>query len=269
MRSVAPSCLLVAPVLLVLTTLAAVAQMDVNPIEFDYDRPRVGVEIGLSSAQQQGIYRTGCGEFTKGARLNPLLAVAYDYPIVNKVLRFEGLLGFQWKSLSSVYNSREQVVLQSGGQHVFVDVDFENKGTASLSYLFLMPSLKFYLARGLYLGGGLSAGLSMGATTQYTKTILSRTVVIQDLGLSEVTYAPEESSDPYTRVFPEEDRSDASSFAIDAVAFAGAEFRVGPRLFIGPRLLFGYPLNNVFSDPELKVLSFQFLVGARYDLMFQ
>jgi len=243
------------------------AQGEDNPLEFRTEFQRIGVEVGFSSVWQSGEYLAGCGRFTEGARLNPLIAAAYDYPLIPGTLRFEALLGYQGRSVRSTYNSRENVSVRSdNGIHPDVTVDFENEGTASFSYVFLLPSAKLYFTKALYAGAGINAGLLLGASTQYTKTILSKTVNISELGISEVYYPEEESSDPYTKVFPEEDRPDASAFALDAAFYVGAEFPLGRRMKLGPRLLYTLPLTPVFENPELKLNTFQFLVGLRIDL---
>lgn len=251
-----------------LLTCASIArgQAAVNPIEFTYDYPRIGGEIGLTPTWQSGIYRSGCGEFVEGARINPLLALAYDHPIVDDVARFEILAGWMLHSVSSRYTSRETVVLQTDRGTARVEVDFENEGDLSVSYFFLLPSVKIYLMEALYAGGGLSAGLLSSATTQYRKTILTKSLMIPELGLSEVSYPEEESDDPYTKIFPEEERPDAQGFALDLALYVGAEFKLSERLHVGPRILFAYPVTTVLSDPDLKLLSMQLTLGVRYAL---
>jgi hypothetical protein len=247
------------------------AQRDVNPLEFSYEYPRIGAEFGLSSVWQSGVYYAGCGRFTEGAKINALIAAAYDRPMGSS-FRFEALLGFQGRSLSSSYPSRENVPLVTDGaggdrQVIRVDVDFENIGSASFSYLFLLPSAKFYFTKGLYAGAGINASLLMTKTTQYTKNIVSKTASLGELGLWTVSYSPEESSDPYSKVFPEEEIQDASSIGLDAALYVGAEFAVAKRLKLGPRLLYTIPFTPVLNTPEeLKLNTLQFLLGVRYEL---
>jgi hypothetical protein len=242
------------------------AQAMVDPIEFTYEYPRLGGEIGLTPTWQSGVYRTGCGEFVEGTRINPLIAIAYDQPVIEKLARFELLAGWMQHSVSSRYNSRDSVVLKTEGGSVRVDVDFENQGELRTSYFFLLPSIKFNILETVYAGAGVSAGFLTGATSQYSKRILTQTVMIPELGLSEISYPEEESSDPYTKIFEEEDRPEAQAFALDMAIYVGAEFKVGERLRIGPRLLFAYPLTTIFDEPELKLLSTQVTLGARYAL---
>lgn len=241
------------------------AQSDDTPLNPTDILPRVGGEFGLSSGWQTGSYIARCGTFTKGSRVSPLIAIAYDRTYGRK-FRFEGLLGVQGRGVSSSYNSSENVVLQTPGGPARAAVDFENVGTLSATYLFVLPSMKFYITRGFYVGAGVSAGLLLGASTQYTKNIISRTVVVDDLGLSEVYYPSEESSDAYSKVFPEESREDASGIAVDAVAYVGAEIPFGSRLAIGPRIAYILPVTTVLVSPDLKLNALQFLIGARLSL---
>lgn len=257
-------------VLLALTFVAgtslARAQATVNPIEFTYDYPRVGLEIGLTPTWQSGVYRTGCGEFVEGTRVNPLIALAYDHPVVEDLARVEVLAGWMLHSVASRYTSRETVVLQTDRGTARVEVDFENEGELNASYFFLLPSFKLYLFESLYAGAGVSAGFLGGATTQYKKTIVTKSLIIPELGLSEVSYPEEESDDPYTKIFPEEERPDAQGFALDLAVYVGAELKLGERLRAGPRILFAYPVTTVLSDPDLRLLSMQLSLGVRYAL---
>jgi hypothetical protein len=241
-----------------------------DPLEYSYEYPRIGAEFGLTSVWQSGVYSSGCGRFEEGAKINALVAAAYDKPFAGN-FRFEALLGYQGRSLSSSYPSRENIPVVTDGtsgdrQVIRTDVDFENVGRASFSYFFLLPSAKFYFTKGLYAGAGINAGLLMTKTTQYTKNIVSKT--FQRFGRSwTVSYQDEESSDPYSKVFPEEELTDASSFAVDAALYVGAEFPVAKRFKLSPRLVYTIPFTPVLNTPdELKLNTFQFLLGVRYEL---
>ena len=244
------------------------AQMNVNPLDFEYVYPRIGADIGLSSVWQNGTYIAGCGRFETGAQINPLFALAYDHPITNAI-RFEALLGYQGRSVSSSYNSRENVVLQTTNGAIPVDIDFENIGNARFSYGFLLPSVKMYLAGKFFAGVGISANLLLSSSTQYTKNILSKTVMLDDLKLSEVYYSEAESSDPYSKVFDEEQPDPVNGFGIDGVVYLGGEFEVSRGVMLVPRVLMTIPFSPVIPDPELKLMTLQFLIGARFNLYTQ
>ncbi len=254
------------------------AQED-NPLNFTDKYRRIGFEIGFTSAWQSGIYQAGCGLFEKGANLNLLVSAAYDQQI-NDVLQFEGLLGYQSKNISSSYISEENIGIATEGGAVNAAVSFDNIGTANFSYIFAQPSLKFYPFKNLYVGGGTSVNLLLGSSTQYQKDIVSRTVQLNELGLSEVYYSEAESSDPYSKVFAAESRDDASGVTLDAIMMVGAEFRVGKtyndpinpnprkRITVGPRIQYALPLISALNDGEnsLKLSGLQFLVGMRFEL---
>ena len=93
------------------------AQMNVNPLDFEYVYPRIGGDIGLSSVWQSGTYIAGCGRFDVGAQINPVIALAYDHPLSNSI-RIEALLGYQGRSVSSSFNSREPVVLATSSGEI-------------------------------------------------------------------------------------------------------------------------------------------------------
>ncbi len=247
------------------------AQAD-NPLESRTDRPRIGGEIGFASVWQKGVYTSACGTFVEGAGINPVFALAYDYPITGS-LRFEALAGLHGYSLSSSYASSELTVVRvnrPGGADsarlARVNVDFENKGTASFTSLFLLPSLKLYIGKTLFFGAGVNAGLVMGGTSQYTKNITSRVVDPPDMGPTEIFYPDTESSDPYSKVYPEETIANRASLAFSAVGYVGAEFPLSRNVRIGPRVLYQVPLSAVVTDPELKLNALTFLVGVRFNI---
>ncbi len=256
----------------------AAAQED-NPLDFKDNSKRLGLEVGFSSAYQSGSYSAGCEIFEKGAGLNVIIAAAYDQEFAGD-FRFEALLGYQGRSISSRFNTREPIALATETVPVIAQVDFENFGDANFSYLFLQPGVKFYPFKNLYGGAGMSVNYLLGASTQYRKDIISRTIELPELGLSEVFYSEDQSSDPYSMVYASESRDDASSITVDAVLMLGAEFYVGPtvatpiesgqkrKLAIGPRLQYIIPFTNALSDGEraISLGAFQFLVGFRYEL---
>ena len=266
-------------IFLVLFWSATLQAQEDNPLDFKDQSKRVGLEVGFSSVYQSGSYAAGCEIFEKGAGLNVLIAAAYDQEFGGD-FRFEALLGYQGRSIASRFNTREPISLATETLPVTAQVDFENFGEAHFSYLFLQPGVKFYPFKSLYAGAGISANYLLGASTQYRKDIISRTVELPELGLSEVFYSEDQSSDPYSMVYASETRDDASSFTLDGVLMLGAEFYVGPtvatpiesgqkkKLAIGPRLQYIIPFMNALSDGEraISLGAFQFLVGFRYEL---
>ncbi len=254
------------------------AQED-NPLDFKGVSNRLGLEVGFSSVYQMGEYAAGCEVFGKGAGVNFLIAAAWDRSMGGS-FRFESLLGYQGRSISSRFNSREVIGLATETGPVNAEVDFENIGSANFSYIFLQPGLKYYPFKNLYAGVGASVNFLLSGSTQYQKDILSRTIELNELGLSEVFYSEAESSDPYSMVYAEESRDDAAGVTFDGVIMVGAEFYVGKtesnpidmsekkRLSLGPRLQYVIPFMNALSDGEhaMKLGAFQFLVGMRYEL---
>lgn len=272
---------LILPVALTLLLSVAItdlrAQSEDNPLDFAGIKHRIGLEIGFTSAWQSGSYAAGCGLFEKGAAPNLFIAAAYDRQLSSS-LSFEALAGFQTRSVSSSYLSREIVPIATETESVRAEVDFENFGEANFSYLFLQPGMKFYPIPVLYVGGAAGVNFLTSASTQYRKDIVSRTVDLDRLGLAEVFYPESQSTDPYSLVNASESRDDATGVTIDGVIFVGGEFYLGERegvgepkkrrLAIGPRLQYTIPFVNALSDGEraMTLSSFQFLVGLRYDL---
>lgn len=241
-----------------------------NPLEyrFEYDyNYRIGGDVGFGSTWQIGAYDVGCGHFTAGANINPFIAISADHPL-SRNLFIEAMVGYQGRTIKSTYNSDETVALMTAHNGIrYVDVTFENKGTGSFAYAFVLPSVKYFVFKGLFVGLGADAALLLSNQLQYTKTILSKAVNIPEVGLSEVSYPEQESSDPYAKVFPAETRDDAAKLALDGVAYVGAELNLSGRWRLLPRLLYTFPLTSVLSTPEeLKLNELQILVGIRYEL---
>jgi len=241
------------------------AQSEDSPIDPRDVFPRVGLEVGLNFVEQTGTYIARCGTFPKGGRTNPFFGLLYDNEIASG-LRYEVMLFWQGKGVSSSYLSTEPVVVQTPDGRQATAVDFENVGDFNASYAGVMPSIKWFPTRGLYAGAGLGAGLLLGASTQYTKNIVSKVVPVNNIGLSEVYYPESESSDPYSKVYEAEDRPDAAGFALDGVLFVGAEIPIGSRVRFGPRLMLQLPLTSVLENPELKLGAFTATLGLRYNL---
>lgn len=261
-----------------LAVVGVVEAQEDNPLDFAGTSNRIGLEIGFTSVYQIGEYAAGCEVFEKGAGANFLVAAAWDRSL-SSTMRIEGLLGYQSRTIASRFNSREVIGLATETGAVNAEVDFENIGRATFSYLFFQPGVKFYPVKNLYAGAGASLNLLLSGTTQYQKDILSRTVELNELGLSEVFYSDLESSDPYSMVYETVDREDAGGVTFDGVLMIGGEFYVGNasdpgqleqkrRLAIGPRLQYTIPFVNALSDGEraMKLGTFQFLVGMRYEL---
>ena len=254
------------------------AQAD-NPLNFTDVVKRVGFEVGFTSAWQSGEYQTGCGVFQQGANLNFLIAAAYDQEI-SRSFKFEAIAGYQSKNIKSSYISEENIGISTESGPVNAKVSFDNIGRANFSYFFVQPSLKFYPFSNLYAGIGPSINLLLGSNTQYQKDILSRTIQLNELGLSEVYYSESETSDPYSKVFPAETGENASGVTLDLVMMIGAEFNVGKtytnpinskakkKIAIGPRIQYAIPLLSAMSDGQhdLRLNGLQFLVGGRFSL---
>ena len=258
---------------------AALHAQEDMPLDFGDKLKRLGFEVGFTSAWQSGAYRAGCGLFEEGANVNLLIAAVYDQQI-SDAFQFEGLIGYQSKNLSSTYLSEENIGISTEGGPVNAGVTFDNIGTANFSYVFFQPALKFYPSRNVYLGAGTSVNLLLGSATQYRKDIVSQTVQLNELGLSEVFYSETESSDPYSKVFGEESRDDASATTFDGIIMIGAEFRIGERygnpvgphprkkITIGPRVQYAIPFIAALTEEqnELKLNGLHFLVGMRFEL---
>lgn len=247
----------------------------VNPLEPEFERRRFGAELGIASVWQSGTYLSGCGRFDEGAGVKPVIMLAYDHPWIEN-MRFEALVGYQDRSVSSTYNSREDIPVyvrttaNEDSSIIRVPVDFENLGVAEFTYIAIQPSVKFYFTKALYVGGGMSGNILLSHKTQYIKNIISKVVDINGIGLSEISFSSGESTDPYSKVYSESSTPGANGFTLDGAVYIGGELQMTRRLFIGPRLTWTIPflasLHNPLLADDLKLNTLQFTIGFRYGL---
>ncbi len=248
---------------------AQTGSIDRSPLGPKTEFPRLGIEAGLSLVSQTGTYTTGCGTFSEGNDPNLVLAVAYDYPITG-IVRLEGLLGLQSRHVSGTNNVTENTVVRTSDGFSQADVTYENRGKGTFTYVYLQPSVKYYPIRNFYIGVGASANLFTGASTSYSKTIVTKAVTLESGETVEVNYPDSESRDGYTKEYPAEDRSDASGMTFDAAVYAGVEFTIYSRLRFSPRLTYTIPLTASLAEPgqeELKLGTIQATIGFRYSLI--
>lgn len=236
-----------------------------SPLGFRTLFPRVGVEGGIDLTKQEGTYAVGCGQFSEGSQTNISVAIAWDKPI-GETLRLEGLVGYRQRKVTGSYQTTEPSFIRTADGFVETDVVYNNVGEARFSYLFVQPSIRYYPFGPVYIGVGVNAGLNVGARSLYTKEIVTKAVTLENGELIEAFYPADESSDPHSKVFPEEDLKNSAALLLDPVAFAGFEFRLGRDFFLSPRITYGLPLMKAVSDPELKLSSTQITLGIRYNL---
>lgn len=239
---------------------------DVNsPLGYQTRFPRIGFEGGMDLNSQDGLYRVGCGEFTGGSNANVIFGLTWEKPF-GEAFRGEVFGGYRQINLSDSYVTNEPSVIRTADGFVETAIDYNNLGEAKFGYLFLQPTLKFYPVTWFYVGAGFNAGLNIAAKTRYTKDIITQAVTTQDGSVVEAFYPADESSDPHSKIFPEEEPATASSLLFDPVGYAGFEFRFGREFYMSPRVTYSVPLNPLVTDPELKYSSLQITLGIRYDL---
>lgn len=245
------------------------AQDPNSPLGFQTRFPRIGFEGGLDFNAQDGRYQVGCGEFAEGSNTNIIFGLTWEKPFGTKLqeeFRMEVWGGFRQIHLSGDYTTTEPSVIQTADAFVEHPIDYLNTGEAKFAYLFLQPSAKFYPFSWIYVGAGFNVGLNISAKTRYTKDILTKVVPVSDGELIEAFYPADESSDPHSKIFPEEEPANVSALLFDPVGYVGFEFRFLREFYLSPRLTYSLPLNPLVTDPELKYSSLNATIGIRYDL---
>lgn len=258
------------PSLLLLLTAAlpASAQLENDPSSPLGERnvfPRIGFQGGFDLNVVDGSYAVGCGEFEGGSGLNIILAGAYEYPIADH-FRIEGLLGFRTRNMSGSYVTAEPSIIQTTDEFVEAEIDYDNVGSLSIAYLFVQPALTWYPYRGLYLGAGVNAGIPLGASMVYRRDLVTRVVTLDDGRNVEIFFPADDSPNPGSRVFPEEEPEELNPLLIEPVLLAGLELRFGRDWFIGPRFSYAFVNAPAIRDPELTFSSFTATLGLRTHL---
>ena len=264
-RSLCTAILLIALMVGMAFELPVFAQDANSPLGYQTRFPRIGFEGGLDFNSQDGLYRVGCGEFTEGSKVNVIAGVTWEKPF-GELFRAEVWGGYRQLNLSGDYITTEPSVIQTADEFVETDIDYENKGEASFAYFFVQPSFKFYPLTWLYVGTGFNASLNIAAKTRHTKDILTKVVTATDGEIIEAFYPADESSDPHSKIFPEEEPENVSALLFDPVFYTGFEFRFGREFYMSPRITYSIPLNPIISEPELKYSSLMITLGIRYDI---
>ena len=227
--------------------------------------PRIGGEGGFDLTSADGQYAVGCGTFDGGSGLNVLIGGTFEYPLADH-FRVEAMLGFRTRNMSGSYRTTEPSIVQTADAFVETDIDYDNIGSLNISYLFVQPAFTWYPYRGFYVGAGVNVGLALGASMGYQRDIISRVVTLDDGSAIEIFYPTEDSPNPGSRRFPDEEPEELSSVVVEPVIMTGLELRVGRDFFMGPRFSYAFINSPAIKSPELTFSSFTATVAFRTHL---
>jgi hypothetical protein len=232
---------------------------------------RIGVDAGISSIAADGPIVMGRAPFLAASGAAPRFDVTADLRLGSAGSRWraEIAVGFTRESMSGSYNSREMIDLAvlSGSENIMVDVDFRNTGTMITDLLAIAPSVRYDVVDWLYAGLGADVGVRIGeSTTQFQKTLLSRALDVPGLGVTNVSFPTEESSDGVTKTFPARARTNAPVLTLGAMMYVGAEIGIGSGITLGPRVGYTIGLGPYGHDPDFAIKRFWAAAALRYQL---
>jgi hypothetical protein len=240
---------------------------------------RVGVDAGLALYTGQGTLTfTPCeasfdqtsgiallidlaGELHLGGEISPLQSS-------RKPLRVELRLGYGVAAVSGSYTTIEDVVTTVDETSTVARgrATFDNEGTLRLTRLKLAPSIRYDISSIFYAGLGGDIDVTVGTTTELKKTIVTRVIEAQGVGLVELAFAGGDADDPYTRVMPSVLSGEVATLTVGATAYIGAEFPIGKSFSIGPRIGYTLGLTPSVSAPSFKINALWGLATLRYQL---
>lgn len=213
--------------------------------EFTPRRQWVGGEGGYGfwkSEAQFGVTdrELPCSWFTDGEGDGPAFGVrAFIYPFPNNDWVF-GTARVRHESRKSTFITRLEDEPIQGELSDSVVLQHEAQVDAHMAAinLELMVGLDFF-GTGLYIAGGISGGLLLDGTYDYTERILAP---------QELVYSATGTNEQQLRTGPKFEGY--SAFTVDARGGAGYILRIGDRFGVGIEGLYSYPLTSLLKAPE-------------------
>jgi hypothetical protein len=235
-----------------------------NPILPSEERKtEIGFFIGLGGNNQSGIFRTqGCQcDFINGTGFGLTIGGLYETEIIPR-LRWGGALEYDLRSFTSSFREREPDTLrsQTTGAIEIVPVWFRYQVKSAISYLSIIPYLKYVPADFLFFRIGLSGSFVIGAGITQTKAALDETVPLSTGEIAKVTLP--NGGLIYNGKFPS-----VNTFQYSLEPAIGLTFPFGKKLNFSPVFQYSIPLNNFTSSGDnVKISAWRILLEFRFVL---
>jgi len=226
-----------------------------------------GVFLGFSGNFQSGTLQTNeCNcLFENGAGSGIILGVLYEKYIGN-ALNIGGSIGYENKSLTSLFREREIIDLQSpNGESFKTPILFRHTADVSIQQLFVNAYAKWYpFSQVLYFKGGINVGYMFDASITHSKEILERNPYRLPDG-SDATILFENNSQKTVIEQGPLPNSSPLQFLVDVGM--GIDIPFGEYTYLTPVFRYIIPLNTVTSSsPSFSVNSLQFLMELRFPM---
>ena len=226
-----------------------------------------GVFLGFSGNFQTGTLQTDeCNcSFENGAGSGIILGGLYEKYIGNS-LNIGGAIGYENRSITSLFREREIVDLQSpNGESYKTPILFRHSADVSIQQLFVNAYAKWYpFSKVLFLKGGLTAGYMFESSITHTKDILERNPYRLPDG-SDATILFENNTQKTIIEQGALKNTSALQFLVDVGM--GIDIPFGEYTYLTPVFRYTLPLNTVnTTTPSFSVNSLQFLMELRFPM---
>ncbi|MFM7774466.1 MAG: hypothetical protein ACKO9V_06430 [Candidatus Kapaibacterium sp.] len=250
---------------------------DASPLGPGQYFERFGGFLSAGGIRQSGSFTVDCpcqsftggggSEFSVGAVYERVPASSYIWGVT---------AGYRYRTMDARYVLREDTTLRSlDGQSLFpnVQIPFRHSSTISVSSITVMPYVKRFIAKSLFARVGLAAGVVVGSTKDFRKTLLTNTVTLpnDDVIRIEMDRAALEArglrfSGDNEVVLEEGPMNDVSAFNLAVVPAVGFQWQVGKRMFLVPMFEYSLPVTGVSStDTSLRMHALRAVVEVHVD----
>jgi hypothetical protein len=243
---------------------------------YTWNKPlQVGGWIGFGPSIQTGLIVTdACNcEFDGGRGSSFSAGVSVEGQLAHQFVWGLGL-EYTHNSFTAKYQETELVDIEktASGTKAEIAVPFRHTAQLSASTFSLLPYVKWFpIGSKVFLRLGLNAGVLLSPSLSHTKELLQRTTVLSSGEIVRISLDP--ALDP--RVISEDKAIIQQGDLINPVAFqfglqpgAGAEFRIGKKVFLGPTITYLLPFTQYssYSGSTFKVANLHVMGELRISL---
>lgn len=220
-----------------------------NPLAPPLPSPRVGVEAGITINQQSGTFLSDCGcAFSSGSG-NGILVSGIGEMFLTPKWELMGKVSYRYKSLTSNNsNDTDEMVLDPTTNMIIEQpVPLNENATAKISYLTIVPMIRYNVYQGLFLAAGPSIGFAMSSDLSAQESFAQGGYTFKDGGTTRSI-----QSGPVPNI---------NSFNVAFDGEIGYTFPLSETLFFVPSFSFDLPLTSVESGTDWKIMTYQ-ITGA-------
>jgi len=236
-------------ILLCMTSVTVFGQTG-SPLAPPFPGPRIGVQAGITENEQQGQFETDCGcAYPKGSGTGITIA-ALGERFIGKKWSLVGMFSISMKNTTSTNDSLSPIQKNFVKQNNAVDsgpVALTEQAKTQLTYISIVPMMRYYIASGLFLEAGPSIGFALSSNLLAQETVNTSGYTFLDGST--------------TRTIQNKAIPNISSFDVSLYGSLGYAFQLSKLLYFTPGVAVDFPLTSVQSGTNWKIMSFQ-ITGA-------